>query len=364
MPKKKNTKKLTLMIAAGVLLLLLLTIGVWGCSSAIKTFDGKEDVVIVIPENSTDDDIRDTLNARLGDYGTTVYRLWSLRGGKASKATGLYIIAPGAKAWSVASRIKDGRSSTLDDPTAKAWAEAHKVHSGTNAEIKLSLTNLHTFTELAETIAKYFSWSAADFESAVDKVLSDAGFKKDEYIAAFMPGVFEFKGSDSPDKVIGSILEKRNEFWTDERRQKAAALKLSPVEVTTLASIVEEESRSKDERPVIARLYLNRLAKGMRLQADPTVKYALGDFTLKRIHEKDTKLQSPWNTYRNKGLTPGPIRLTSTDAIDAVLNAPANDYIYMCAKPDNSGTHNFTADYNEHLCNADAYRKWLDELGM
>lgn len=361
---KKDIKKYALLATAGLLLLLLLIIGIWGCSSAIKTYDGKEDAVVVIPENSTDEAIRDTLTARLGDYGATVYRLWSLRGGDASKATGLYIIAPGAKAWSVASRIKEGRSSTLDDPTAKAWSEAHKVHSGTDGEIKLSLAGIHLFSELAETVSKYFNWSQSDFEEAADIVLGEAGFKKDEYIAAFQPGVYDFKGTDSPDEVIVAMLARRNEFWNDDRKTKAAKLNLSPVEVTTLASIVEEESRNKDERPTIARLYLNRLQKGMRLQADPTVKFALGDFTLKRIHQKDTELQSPWNTYRNKGLTPGPIRLVSTDAIDAVLNAPANDYIYMCAKPDNSGTHNFTSDYNEHKKNASEYQQWLDSKNI
>ena len=154
-------------------------------------------------------------------------------------------------------------------------------------------------------------------------------------------------------------------FWTPERLAKAKAINLTPVEVATLASIVEEEqARKKDERPKVAGMYINRLHAGMPLQADPTVKFALGDFAIKRILTAQLMVPSPYNTYRNTGLPPGPIRLADQVSLDAVLNYEKHNYTYMCAKADLSGYHAFADNYADHLANARLYQAELNRLNI
>jgi UPF0755 protein len=149
-------------------------------------------------------------------------------------------------------------------------------------------------------------------------------------------------------------------FWTKKRLEKAEEIHLNPVEISILASIVEEETARKSEFPIVAGLYLNRLRKGMRLQADPTVKFAVGDVTLKRILNYHLLVDSPYNTYIHSGLPPGPIRLASIAAIDGVLNYEEHSYIYMCAKEDFSGGHNFAVTLSEHNRNARKYQEALN----
>ena len=155
-----------------------------------------------------------------------------------------------------------------------------------------------------------------------------------------------------------------NHFWTADRKAKAEAIGLTHEEVATLASIVDEETANDAEKPIIAGLYLNRLRLGMKLQADPTVKYAVGDFTLRRILGKHLLTESPYNTYRNYGLPPGPIRIPSIVGLDAVLNPVEHPYLYMCAKEDFSGTHNYARTLAEHYQNARRYIRALNERGI
>ena len=153
-----------------------------------------------------------------------------------------------------------------------------------------------------------------------------------------------------------------HKFWTDERKAKAAAIPLTITEVSTLASIVEEETNNRKDRPMVAGLYINRLKAGMPLQADPTVKFALGDFGLKRILFGQLRVESPYNTYRNLGLPPGPIRVSTPEGIDAVLNYNHHNYIYMCAAETLNGEHKFAATWEEHQKNAKKYRQTLNEM--
>ena len=155
-----------------------------------------------------------------------------------------------------------------------------------------------------------------------------------------------------------------NKFWNADRRGKAEAMGMTPVEVVTMASIIDEETANNGEKPMIAGMYYNRLKTNMPLQADPTIKFALKDFALKRIYNKLLYINSPYNTYRNEGLPPGPIKIASIAGIDAVLNHVQHDYLYMCAKEDFSGTHNFARTYQEHLQNAARYTKALNERGI
>ena len=180
----------------------------------------------------------------------------------------------------------------------------------------------------------------------------------------FIPDTYEVYWDISIDELLKRMQKESARFWNDERIAKASALGLTPNEVITLASIIEEETANNSEKPAIAGMYINRLKQNMPLQADPTIKFALKQFELKRIYHNMLTLESPYNTYLNTGLPPGPIRIPSIKGIDAVLNAESHNYLYMCAKEDFSGTHNFARTYNEHLVNAAKYRRALNMRGI
>ena len=180
----------------------------------------------------------------------------------------------------------------------------------------------------------------------------------------FIPNTYEVYWNTPADKLVERMKREYDSFWNDERLKKAENIRLSPIEVSILASIVEEETAVPEEYPVVAGLYINRLYKNMPLQADPTVKYAVGDFTLRRILNIHLEVESPYNTYLNGGLPPGPIRIPSVRGIDAVLNYTKHNYIYMCANDDFSGRHNFAVTLSEHNRNAQKYRAELNRRGI
>lgn len=190
------------------------------------------------------------------------------------------------------------------------------------------------------------------------------GFNAETYPTLFLPNTYQVYWDITPEQLRERIKQEYNAFWNGERRAKAEEHKLNPVEATILASIVEEETTNASEQPIVAGLYQNRLAKGILLQADPTVKFAVGDWTLRRVLNIHLQKESPYNTYRTKGLPPGPLRIPSLQAIEAVLNATKHDYIYMCAKEDFSGTHNFAVTLQEHNRNAQRYIRALNERGI
>jgi UPF0755 protein len=162
-------------------------------------------------------------------------------------------------------------------------------------------------------------------------------------------------------QFVERMMIEQGKFWTEERRNKAKSKNLTPIQVSILASIVQEESKKNDEKPIVASVYLNRLRKGMLLQADPTVKYGIGDFELRRILFVHLEHNSPFNTYRNKGLPPGPICFPSIISLDAVLNAPRTEYLFFCARPDFSGYHAFARTHAEHVQNARRYHEFLNQ---
>jgi len=192
------------------------------------------------------------------------------------------------------------------------------------------------------------------------KFLTDAKVDAANVATIFLPDTYEVYWNIKPEELMQRMLREYNRFWNEKRQQQAQALNLSPREVSVLASIAEEETTNRQERGTVARLYWNRLQKGMLLQADPTVKFAIGDFALKRILLRHLEVDSPYNTYRYAGLPPGPIRVVEKATIDTILNSRPNNYLYMCAKPDFSGRHNFATSLAEHLRNADAYHQALN----
>ena len=191
--------------------------------------------------------------------------------------------------------------------------------------------------------------------------LLETGLNANNVSCLFIPNTYEFYWNTSAKEFVDRMQKEYNKFWNKERLKKSAAIGLTKFEVSALASIVEIESYKKDERPIIAQLYLNRLKKRMKLQSDPTIIFAIGDFTIRRVLTKDLKIKSPFNTYLHKGLPPGPICIPSVNAIDAVLNATKNNYLFMCAKEDFSGYHNFAKTSREHSKNARKYRRALNK---
>ncbi|ERJ60527.1 endolytic transglycosylase MltG [Sphingobacterium paucimobilis] len=240
------------------------------------------------------------------------------------------------------------------------------LRAGLQDPVKLRFANIRLKENLAGLLGKSFEADSAQFSAILNNeaVAEQYGFTKDNFFAMFIPNTYNIYWNTSPDKVIERLHEEYQKFWTAERKEKAKQQNLSPVEVSILASIVRGEALHNDEMPMIAELYLNRLKKGMLLQADPTVIFANNDFTIRRVLNRHLTIDNPYNTYRYKGLPPGPITMAPIVAIDAVLNPAQHDYIYMCAKEDFSGYHAFATTVAEHLVNARKFQKALDDRNI
>ncbi|MDR2282440.1 MAG: endolytic transglycosylase MltG [Sphingobacterium sp.] len=240
------------------------------------------------------------------------------------------------------------------------------LRAGLQDPVKLRFANIRLKENLAGLLGKSFEADSAQFSTILNNeaVAEQYGFTKDNFFAMFIPNTYNIYWNTSPDKVIERLNEEYKKFWTDERKEKAKKQNLTPVEVSILASIVRGEALHNDEMPQIAGLYLNRLKKGMLLQADPTVIFANNDFTIRRVLNRHLTIDNPYNTYRYKGLPPGPITMAPIVAIDAVLNPAQHDYIYMCAKEDFSGYHAFATTVTEHLVNARKFQKALDDRNI
>jgi len=235
------------------------------------------------------------------------------------------------------------------------------LRSGKQEPVKITFNNIRLPKELAERITRNLGMKPEEFEAALVKFAMNNpyGLTKDNVIAMFIPNTYEVYYNISPESLIEKMHDEYEAFWNEERKGKATAIGLTPEEVSTLASIVQAETIKADEAPIIAGLYLNRLKKGIALQADPTLKFAVGDFSLKRILNVHKEIDSPYNTYLHAGLPPGPISMAEISSIEAVLNYTPSNYYYMCAKEDFSGRHNFTNSYEEHMRNAAKYQRAL-----
>lgn len=234
--------------------------------------------------------------------------------------------------------------------------------------INLVITKLRTPDQLAGLVGRKFECDSLQFIEYISgsDITKTYHIKNNELFFITHPNTYTFFWSVSPKEILKKIYSYHNQFWNNSRLTKARELGLSPQEITTLASIVDEETLVLEEKSVIAGVYINRLNKGMPLGADPTIKFAVGDFKLKRIllkHINETA-KSPYNTYTNKGLPPGPICTPMEETIDAVLNAAKHNYLFFCAAPGFSGKHLFATNDKEHLQNANAYQRWLNTEGI
>lgn len=236
------------------------------------------------------------------------------------------------------------------------------LRSGEQEPVKVTFNSIRFKEELAGKVGSYIE---AD-STAIIALLNDSdfaaqyGFELDKLLTLFLPNTYEFWWNTSSEQFVERMAAEYKKYWTAERKQKASKLGLSQSEVSILASIVQKETTKQDEKPTVAGVYLNRLNKGMLLQADPTLVYANKDFTARRVLNWHKKIDSPYNTYKYKGLPPGPICLPSISSIDAVLNAKTHNYLYFCAKADGSGYHSFASTYREHLRNAREFQQELN----
>lgn len=240
------------------------------------------------------------------------------------------------------------------------------LRSGNQTPVNLTFNNLRTLNQLPAILANKFEADSIDFLAVLTDphVIDTCGFNSYSFPVMFIPDTYEFFWNTSPEAFLARMKTEYETFWTDERLLKAENIGLSPVEVSSLASIVEQETKQSDEKAKVAGVYMNRINRGMLLQADPTLVFAHGDFTIRRVLNKHKEIDSPYNTYKYKGIPPGPICLPEKSSIDAVLNFEKHDYIFFCARPDYSGYHNFSKSLRQHEAYAREYRRFLNKEGI
>jgi UPF0755 protein len=258
------------------------------------------------------------------------------------------------------SLIKPGRYVISDNLSYLRFVDI--LRSGKQTPVSVTINNARTVWQLAGKVGGEIeadSLQIAEFLTDPSNYARD-GFKRENIISVFIPNTYEFYWNTSASGFYNRMLKEYRRFWTDERTGKAGTRNMTRIEVSVLASIIDAETANSAEKPRIAGVYLNRLKLGMPLQSDPTIRFALNDFTIKRILNKQLQTESPYNTYKHAGLPPGPIGCPTVEGIEAVLNAEKNDYLYFVAKADLSGAHNFSRTLTEHHKYAAEYQKELD----
>lgn len=240
------------------------------------------------------------------------------------------------------------------------------LRSGRQTPIDLTFNNIRTKEDLSEKISKNLEISQDQFLALLqDSVyIRKFDFNEETIMSMFIPNTYEVYWDTSPEQLFDRMYIEYNKFWTKPRIAKADSLGMSRIEVSTLASIVQAETAKKDERPTIAGVYINRLERNIPLQADPTLVFALGDFSIKRVLNVHKEIDSPYNTYLHTGLPPGPINLPDISSLDAVLNYAHHDYLYFCAKEDFSGYHVFSTNLRDHLIQARKYQNALNKANV
>jgi UPF0755 protein len=344
---KKDTKKSTKIVFI-VLILLVIVAGFYGLKQYNIYFSpnisGKETYLYVKTGATLDDLYKEIKNKDLlKDMGS---------------------FSQAAAKMDLAQRLKPGRYKLSKGMTNRSLI--NMIKAGNQEPVKLKFHNIRKKEDFAGYLAKNLEADSAAFIKVLDSaaLIEKYGFTPENSYTMFIPNTYDMYWNTSPLEFFTRMQKEYDKFWTAERKQKAAALKLSPQQVTVLASIVDGEALYDKEMPIIAGLYLNRLNRGILLQADPTVIFANNDFTVKRVTNALLRVDSKYNTYKYAGLPPGPIMMPSISAIDAVLNHDNNNYIYMCAKEDFSGYHAFAETKAEHEINANKYRAALNKRNI
>ncbi len=300
------------------------------------------DYELFIPQQTTFAELQEQLkqDSVLSNHRSFETVAMLMKYGKDQIPTGKYIIKPGQSNRDILNILRAG----LQSP------------------INLTISNGRYLEDIISKVSHDIEPDSIQLESLLrdSAFINSLGFNKDNVISLFIPDTYELYWNTTPEKFISKMKSEYDRFWNSDNRQaKLSSLGMSQYEVATLASIVEKETNSKTERPTIAGVYLNRMNKGIKLQADPTVVYGVGDFSIRRVLHKHLKHDSPYNTYLYEGLPPGPICMPSKSSLDAVLNAEKHDYIFFCAKPGYNGEHLFAVTNAQHERNANTYRRWL-----
>ncbi len=337
-------------IAGGAGLVLLLLCGlvgywVWKKVTGPAASFGAESVVLYIPHGAGFDQVLDSLE-QLGAIADRAAFRWLSEQKK-------YV-----------DRVKPGRYRIPNGISMNALV--NKLRSGEQEPVKVTFNNVKNLRDLAGRLShKLEPDSVAFLQAFMDPAVQDAtGLDDRTFIGLFIPDTYEFWWTTTPDRFIERMKKERDAFWTQERKAQASALGLSLEEVSTLASIVQAETVQRADAPRIAGVYLNRLRIGMPLQADPTLKFALGLDSISRVLDRDKEVVSPYNTYSHIGLPPGPINMPEARSIDAVLQAEKHDFLYFCARADLSGYSDFSKSYDQHLVYARRYQRALNERGI
>ncbi|MFC4740644.1 endolytic transglycosylase MltG [Flavobacterium ponti] len=344
-----NLKKLVAIIAVvGIIIAGIITFYVYNQAFTANTTFNQKEVFVYVPTNSTYEQAKEIISPFVKDIEKFDFV---------------------AQKRNYNSNVKAGKFLLKKDMTTFDIVRAMK----SNVPVKLAFNNQETLEKLAERITTQVEPKKEELLAAFlnPDFLASNGFTEETVLAMFIPNTYEFYWNTSGEKIAEKMASEYKRFWNEERTAKALDKNLTPIQVAVLASIVHKETAKVDERPRVAGVYLNRLALNMPLQADPTVIYAMkknsGDFDqiIKRVYSKDTQgTISPYNTYINQGLPPGPITMPDISAIDAVLNAEKHDYIYFCASVERMGYHEFASNYAAHQVNARKYADWVNKLGI
>jgi UPF0755 protein len=342
----KNRKYMAYFLVIATSLLATFSFYFWQTlKSANLNVDGKENEVLYIPKGGTYDGVVDSLNRQKLIHDQISFGFVS-------------------KSMNYRDVIKPGRYEI--EPNMSNRDLISKLRSGDQDAVKLTFNNIRLKSELAERLASNLS---IDKNVLLDKLNDPAlcekyGFSTEDIMCMFLPDTYFMWWTLTEDQFLDRMKTEYDNFWNADRLKKADVTTMSPKQIGIMASIVQSETNKMAEQPTVAGVYVNRIKQGMPLQADPTVKFAVGDFTLKRILKGHLIIDSPYNTYKNLGLPPGPITLPEKKAIDAVLNYGKHDYIYFCAKEDFSGFHNFSSNLSDHNANARKFHQAMNERGI
>ena len=356
LPKeKKRSKKnggkparFTILLVLGILLVFALAFGYWLYRSVmspnVKTAAGK-DIVLYIPTGSDYEQVKSLIEkAGFLVNDKSFYFVAEKKEYPENIHPGRYI-------------VKDGMSNNH---------LVNMLRGGLQSPVKVTFNNMRNVDMLAGRISSQIEADSASISNLLhnEDYINQLGFNNYTIPALFLPDTYEFYWNTDAQGFVARMFQEYNKFWTEERKQQAQSQGLSPIQVSTLASIVNKETNMSDEMPRVAGVYINRLKNNWLLQADPTLIFAWNDFSIKRVLDRHKEIESPYNTYKYIGLPPGPICIPSLAALKAVLNAEVHHYFYFCAKEDFSGYHNFAKTLGEHNRNAAKYQQALNQRGI
>lgn len=342
--KSRSRKKPKILLYTLIATAIILIAGTISVAPFVFSRNSKT-VTIRIPENATPEEVKDTLYKYLDHtFADRVLFMANAHAHDFYNRHGAYEIPKGMSPFRAMRRLT----------------------RGAQTPVRITVNHFRDLETLAEGISCKTDFTAEDFmKAATDSAtLASYGLTPSQALALFLEDTYEIYWSWTPQQVVKKFGDNYKTMWTGINKDKANVLFMKPSDIMIIASITDEETNKNREKGRIGQLYINRLRRGMKLQADPTVRYAVGNFSIQRVTKDHLLTESPYNTYRVEGLPPGPIRTTSKRTVEAILNHPHTTDIFMCAREDFSGYHNFSSDYAEHMQNALRYQKALDERGI